>query len=228
MPVLPIQAGLTALIVTAVSLTASKLLIQWLVDYRWPIAVYAVIAAVVGYGPLLACCLLIARRWGTGSLGRDFGFRFKVVDLGWGPLTWLAAFAAQFVAAVIVLTTRLPFESNTEGLAERAGDRAYVISFAILAVVCAPLIEELVFRGAVMRGLMSRMPTWPTIGLQALLFGCAHIDPVRGWNNVGLVLILSAVGLVLGGAAYLTRRLAASMIAHALINTVALVFVLTR
>jgi hypothetical protein len=36
---LPLQAAIAAIVVTAVSLTASKFLIEWLVEYRWPIAV---------------------------------------------------------------------------------------------------------------------------------------------------------------------------------------------
>lgn len=223
---LPLRAAVIALGATCVSLTSSRLLIQALVDQRWPIAVYTAIAAIVGYGPLIICCIAVSRSLGSGSLRADIGLDVKRVDLGWGPVTWLACLVAQFVAAVVVITARLPFESNTDGFSERAGDRAYVISFAILAVVCAPIVEELVFRGLVLRGLMSRVPVWGAVALQAVLFGCAHIDPVRGLKNIGLVLVLACVGAVLGGAAYLLGRLAPTMIAHALVNTVALIVVL--
>ncbi len=215
-----------ALAATFVSLTSSRLLIQALVDHRWPIAVYTAIAAIVGYGPLIICCIVVSRSLGTGRLSDDIGLDMKRIDLGWGPVTWLACLAAQLVAAVVVITARLPFESNTDGFSARAGDRAYVISFAILAVVCAPFVEELVFRGLVLRGLMSRAPVWWAVGLQGVLFGCAHIDPIRGLKNIGLVLVLSSVGVVLGGAAHLLGRLAPTMIAHALVNTVALIVVL--
>jgi len=42
-------------------------------------------------------------------------------------------------------------------------------------------------------------------------------------GNVGLVLVLSGVGIVFGGAAYLLRRIAPTIIAHAILNTIALV-----
>ncbi|MEO6126692.1 MAG: CPBP family glutamic-type intramembrane protease [Ilumatobacteraceae bacterium] len=225
---LPLVAAITAIVATGVSLTASKFLIEGLVQYRWPIAVYTAIAAIVGYGPLLLMCIGASRRWGTGSLRADLGVSFRRVDLGWGPVTWVACFLGQIVAAVVVVTTKLPFESNTEGLADRAGDRAYIIAFAILAVICAPIVEELVFRGVVLRGLLSRTRVWVAVGIQGVLFGAAHIDPVRGMKNVGLVLVLSSVGVVLGGAALLFRRLAPSMIAHALLNTVALIVILNN
>jgi hypothetical protein len=41
-------------------------------------------------------------------------------------------------------------------------------------------------------------------------------------------MVLSAVGIVLGGAAYLFRRLGPTIISHALTNTIALIFILSR
>ncbi|MEY2754543.1 MAG: hypothetical protein RJB65_901, partial [Actinomycetota bacterium] len=54
----------------------------------------------------------------------------------------------------------------------------------------------------------------------------AHVDPSRGIGNIGLVILLSSVGCVLGGAAVLTRRLAAPMIAHAIVNALAMAIAL--
>jgi membrane protease YdiL (CAAX protease family) len=226
---LPVSVAVLAVVVTAVSLTASKYVVQALADhYQFPIAVFVLIAALVGYGPLLICCRFAVNRWGTGSIRNDLGFKFKVVDIGWGPLTWFACMAAQFAVAIVIYAFHIPIESNTEGVSKFASDRTYVISFAILAVVAAPLVEELVFRGMILRGLRSRLSTSLSVGTQGVLFGAAHIDPIRGTGNIGLVMILSAVGIVLGGSAYLLRRLAPTMISHALTNTLALVFVLTR
>jgi len=225
---LPPIAAVTAIVVTIVSLTLSKYVVQWLEHYELPIPVYILIAGVIGYGPLVVCCRLAVDTWGTGSIRNDLGFKFRKVDLGWGPVTWLACIGAQIVVAVIVYVLHIPIVSNTEGVSRFAGDRAYIISFAVLAVIAAPLVEELVFRGLILRGLRSRMPAWAAVGLQGVLFGSAHFDPVRGTGNIGLVMILSAVGIVLGGAAYLLRRLAPTMISHAMTNTLALIVILTR
>jgi membrane protease YdiL (CAAX protease family) len=72
------------------------------------------------------------------------------------------------------------------------------------------------------------MPAWAAVATQGVLFGSAHVDPDRGMGNIGLVLILSAVGVVLGGSALLVRRLAPTMISHAMTNTLAVVLTLTR
>ncbi|MCU1365502.1 MAG: hypothetical protein JWN39_1141, partial [Ilumatobacteraceae bacterium] len=52
-PTLPISAAVIVLVATAASLTADKLIVRWLVRFHWPIAVYVVVAACIGYGPLV-------------------------------------------------------------------------------------------------------------------------------------------------------------------------------
>jgi membrane protease YdiL (CAAX protease family) len=83
------------------------------------------------------------------------------------------------------------------------------------------------FRGVVMRGFASVAPVWLAVVGQGLCFGAAHVDPVRGWGNIGLLLVLGTVGAVFGGAAYLLRRIGPTVIAHALYNGVVMVIVLT-
>ena len=50
---------------------------------------------------------------------------------------------------------------------------------------------------------------------------------MRGTGNIGLVLVLGAVGVVFGGAAYLLRRIGPTILAHAIFNGVVMVIVLT-
>ena len=106
--------------------------------------------------------------------------------------------------------------------------RGYALAVLFLAVLVAPVVEEIIFRGLLQRGLMSVLPPWVAIGIQGLLFGAAHVSPDRGMGNIGLALVLAAVGVVFGVAAHLTRRLGPTMIAHAIVNAVAMVVVLSR
>jgi membrane protease YdiL (CAAX protease family) len=138
----------------------------------------------------------------------------------------LAAVSAEGIVANIIIVTGIPLTSNTEGIGDLPIDRTYVITFLVAAVVAAPIVEELVFRGLVLAGLLSRM-AWPlAVVVQGVVFGAAHVDPARGAGNVGLVMILSAVGIVLGGGAYLLKRIVPTMIAHAILNAVVLTVVL--
>lgn len=226
-PVLPTAAAVGAVVVLVASLLASKLVLDALVDFGWPIPVYVAILAVIGYGPPVAWSVHASRRWGTGRVADDVGLTPRWSDLGWGPLTWLAAVVCQVGIGAIVLLLDVPTASNTDGIAELRADRAYVISIVVTAVVAAPLVEEVVFRGLVLRGLASRLPIALAVAGQAVLFGVAHVDPVFGTGNAGLVLVLTAVGAVFGGAAVLLRRIGPTVVAHAILNAVVLLIVLT-
>ena len=67
---------------------------------------------------------------------------------------WLAAIVVEIVVVVIVEALHIPLVSNTEGIGELDLDRTYVIALLITAVVAAPLVEEMVFRGLVLRGFL--------------------------------------------------------------------------
>jgi CAAX protease family protein len=84
-------------------------------------------------------------------------------------------------------------------------------------VILAPLGEELLFRGLLLRGLARRMPFWPAALVSSLLFASAHADAYVLWPRA---IALVGTGLVL---AWLYRRRGywASVSAHATVNSVA-------
>jgi hypothetical protein len=226
-PTLPLRAAVVALVILSASLIGGRLLLDALVGLGWPIAVYVAINVAVGYGPSVWWCWYAAGRWGSGDRWRALGIRFRWSDAGWGPLVWLAAVGGEVVVATIITLTGIPLTSNTEGLQDLDIDRTYVIALLVSAVIAAPLVEEAVFRGLVLRGFLSRMHWVWAVLLQGVLFGVAHVDPERGTGNIGLAMVLAAVGIVLGGAAFLLRRIGPTIIAHAILNAVVLTVVLT-
>lgn len=226
-PTLPLRAAWGAVITLLVSVTASRYLLKAISGFEWPIAVYVSILAFIGYAPSLLWCWYASRRWGTGRFRADVGLSARWVDAGWGPVTWGACFVAQIVVGLVVVVLKVPFTSNVKDVSDLHTDRGYVVSLLVLAVVAAPIAEEIVFRGVVLRGLLSRNGAVVAVGLQGVLFGLAHFDPIHGTGNIGLILVLSAVGCVLGGAAYLIRRIAPTMIAHAILNGIAMALALS-
>lgn len=226
-PTLPLVAAVGAVGVLSGSLIVSKYVLDSIVGFGWPVALYVALLATVGYGPSLWWCRFASRRWGTGDLGTDIGLTPRLADLGWGPVIWLGAIGAQIVVGAVIVALGVPLAGNTEGIEEISADRTYVVSLVITAVIAAPVVEEMVFRGVVMRGLRSRLPMAATVVLQGLLFGAAHIDPVRGVGNIGLVLVLAGVGVAFGVAVALLGRIGPSMVAHALFNGAVLLVVLT-
>lgn len=224
---LPWQAGAGAAAVLIVSLLVSKLLLDALVEFDWPIVVYVVLLGLIGYGPSVAWWRIASKRWGTGRPVHDVGGTPRWSDLGWGPLIWLAAIGTQVVIAVVVIGLDIPISNNTDGISELQADRSYVVALVITAVVAAPLVEEIVFRGLIMRSLLGKVGPIVAIGAQGVLFGLAHVDPVRGAGNIGLALVLSGVGCALGGFAYMLRRIGPAIVAHAIFNGVAMILVLS-
>ena len=75
----------------------------------------------------------------------------------------------------------------------------------------APFVEELYFRGLLMRALWGRMGRLAAVVLAAVLFGLAHVQLLQ-------LPALVAFGLVAGILAASTRRLAPAMWAHAAFN----------
>lgn len=226
-PTLPVRAAVGAIAVLTVSLIVSKFVLEALVDLEWPLLVYVMILAAIGYGPSVVWCRYVSRQWGTGSLRTDIGLEPRWADLGWGPVIWLAALGTQVAVAALVVGLGVPISNNTDGITDLQTDRTYVVSIVITAVIAAPIVEEMVFRGVVLRGLRSRLPAVLAIVLQGLLFGCAHVDPVRGRGNLGLVMVLSGVGIAFGAGAVLLGRIGPTIVAHAIFNGVVLLIVLT-
>lgn len=83
---------------------------------------------------------------------------------------------------------------------------------AVLAVcVMAPLLEEMLFRGIVLRGFLQRYARWQAIFLSALLFGAAHM-------NIYQFVVGFAMGCVLGWLYERTRSLIPCIVLHAAYN----------
>lgn len=221
-PRLPLAMAIGALATIFLSLVASRFVLDALSRFDWPIAAYVAAAGLIGYGPVLVFCWWASHRMGSGSFRADTGLFVRRSDAGWGPATWLCCIGVQVALGILITLTRIPITGNTENIDDIDATRGYVISLLVLAVVAAPLVEEMVFRGVVLRGLLSRVGPVVAVGLQGVVFGMAHFDPVRGAGNIGLVLVLSGVGCVLGASAHHFRRIGPTIIAHAIINAIAM------
>ena len=89
-------------------------------------------------------------------------------------------------------------------------------------VVCAPICEEIVFRGAVIRALMNWKPNWKlAVVISALLFSIAHLNPAQMPHAFLLGLLLGWVfvrtgsvvpGIIIHGVNNLTVYIIASSV----------------
>jgi membrane protease YdiL (CAAX protease family) len=174
---------------------------------------------------LLGACWVVSRRFGTGRVARDFGLRVGWSDVGWGLLMSLAARMAVSVAvAPLLLGSRRLAGTNDKVFRVFRPETASFVVVAVLAVVGAPIVEELFFRGVIQGAFLDRLGTVGAVGLQAVLFGLAHVNPILGLANVTVVVGVAAAGVVFGLTVRLCR-LGSSVFAHAFFNLVAVVAV---
>lgn len=93
----------------------------------------------------------------------------------------------------------------------------YGIYGAILKVVIiAPVVEELIFRGVIMHGLMRNYSKFTAVFVSALLFALFHLNP---WQFPATFVL----GLVLGILMVRTRNIFLCILSHAINNGLVLV-----
>jgi membrane protease YdiL (CAAX protease family) len=168
--------------------------------------------------------VLVARSKGRGSLTRDFGLTVRLRDAG-----WLAAGVGLQVGLGLALypISELYGRDDAQSVVDLLEDTsgAGLAGFAVAVVLVAPVVEELLFRGALLRALLRRTtPAW-AVFVSALAFALVHPlgDPEIG--SVIVVPAILALGLVSGYQAVRTGNLSRSIMLHVGFNLLTVAFV---
>lgn len=128
---------------------------------------------------------------------------------------------ALVVGAAVILLTGSAIDPTVErrlNEVEDIGSVPWQIVLTVIAlIVLAPLGEELLLRGLLLRGLARRLAFWPAALVSSAIFAGAHADSYILWPRA---IALFGTGVVL---AWLYRRQGywASVSAHATVNTIA-------
>jgi membrane protease YdiL (CAAX protease family) len=208
-------ASIAILAATFVAILLTRSVVDHIgIDADW---IVILIAYTVLFGLMTASAMLLSRTLGSGSLRRDFGFEIKVDDIGWGALAIAAAMVARIVL-LIFLSTQEQDPVREPGRALDSEHGLAFWAFALAALVGAPLIEELVFRGVLQRSLTKVVGAPVAIGAQALLFAAYHFVPDgTGYSNFYFG-ALAIFGVAAGIADERTGRLGPGIAAHFLNN----------
>ena len=192
-----------------------------------PARIAAGVAALIGSELLLLAALLA---FGRGIAAREGGWRNafgldRVRTQDWMP--WLLGLGLVYAARTTVLTvagllTEGQALDEARNLELRSPTALTIVVLVVTIVVLAPITEELMFRGLVLRSFMRRMSFWPAALLSSLLFAAFHVPQV---DTVLGAAVLATATAVLGLAnCYLVRitgRLAPAMMVHATFNGLA-------
>ena len=139
----------------------------------------------------------------------------------WGTLLWVALFALGTIIPLSFLYEQLGIEmdENTQQIFTSLMKEPWgYVAVGILA----PLAEEVVFRGAILRtllGIMSKKNHWVAIMISAAIFGIVHANLAQFINGL-------LMGLLLGWMYYRTGSLVPGILLHWINNTMA--YVLTN
>ncbi len=190
------------------------------------------LASVVGQAiGVIGTLELVARRKGRGSLRADFGLVARLPGGRWTTAAlWLLAGVALQLAILpfLQIVVDVHGKAETQDVVEQfkqARGPALVL-FAVIVVTVAPVAEELLFRGALLRALQRRMtPAW-AVFVSALAFAAVHplLSPSIG--SVIAIPGLFALGLLSAALAIRTGNLSASILLHAGFNLLTAVSVL--
>jgi hypothetical protein len=142
-------------------------------------------------------------------------FRIRWVDRWplWGVAGYWVAIPLVLLASVLVqmlLPERGGGNPILSLILESQGWTPRIIFFVVVSV-CAPIFEEILFRGFLLTSLTRFLPVWGSIGLSALLFGIAHL-------NLADLLPLTVLGVILGVIYSHSRNVLAPMLLHSCWN----------
>lgn len=157
------------------------------------------------------------------TIEQDWRFVSKLPnDIGVGLVMAVACFIGAQLATVgsaaLVGLDDTDAASNTDILVDNQGS-PWLIGVILLVVVGAPLAEELLFRGLILRTLQRWFGSFAAIIVSSALFAIPHWQPDATWQETTVLLsALAVVGLVFAIGAVVTDRLGPAVIAHFLFN----------
>jgi membrane protease YdiL (CAAX protease family) len=223
-----------AILAFAVGSVGSALIVLPLIDPNTTndptatvVLVYAQDLIIIGW------LAMVARRKGLGSLRLDFGLQVRRPAADWlHDLPWFFIGIGIQLAAIIpiaILNEVYGHDAEQEVVTSLKHAGGWQIPvFAVGVAVLAPIAEELVFRGVLLRSLERRMLPTAAVLVSALAFGLVHTlgDPSVG--TVKALTVFVFLGIVSGYQAVRTGSLSRSILLHMGFNalTVVSLFVL--
>ncbi|OMP06101.1 hypothetical protein COLO4_08337 [Corchorus olitorius] len=118
---------------------------------------------------------------------------------------------SQFNLNLLPLMPSTPVTLSSVEQSILARDPVAMALYAVVVSVCAPVWEEIVFRGFLLPSLTKYMPVWCAILVSSIAFALAHF-------NVQRMLPLIFLGMVMGVVFARSRNLLPSMLLHSLWN----------
>jgi|LakMenEpi03Aug12_release.lakeMendotaPanAssembly.Ray.scaffolds.fasta_scaffold246541_1 membrane protease YdiL (CAAX protease family) len=141
-------------------------------------------------------------------------YNFSLSSLKIMALVSISMIAIQ-TGVILPIVNSLPMPEFMQKIFLEFENQNGIFSF-IAIVIAAPIIEELIFRGIILNGLLQRYSPIKSIILSSILFGIVHLNP---WQFISALII----GVFSGWVYYRTRKISLSILIHLVNNLVAFV-----
>ena len=138
----------------------------------------------------------------------------------WTVIVWAVLLAVGSIIPSEQLVEWMHFEMPEQMMKMMEGVMKKPLGYVVIGIL-APLAEEVVFRGAVLRKLLGMTPAsrhWIAIAISALLFGIVHFNLPQGIHAF-------LIGLLLGWMYYRTRSIIPGIVFHWVNNTISYILV---
>ena len=165
---------------------------------------------------------LVSKYKGLG-IGPDWRFVWSLpqdlyIGFGMAILCFAGAWISTTVVSNVVGLADPGDASNTDILVDNKGS-LWLIGVIALVTIGAPLAEELLFRGLILRTLQKAYGSVIAVVISSFMFALPHWQPGATWRETAVLLsALAVVGAVFAIGAVKTNRLGPAVIAHFLFN----------
>ena len=164
------------------------------------------------FGGWVVGLVVVSRRKGRGSLRADFGLVVHARDL-W---VFVVGIGLEIALALTLLPIANLVDNERQSVVQdlESARGLHLALLALFAGLIAPVCEELLFRGLLLRALRRRFSPVIAVALSALVFALAHpaLDP--SWGTFVIVPGLFGLGAVSGAAAVRRGDLSVSIMLH--------------
>ncbi|GEM_PF-679114 len=176
-----------------------------------PMAIVVQILAIIP-----AHLLTIALAWLVVTRGKQFSF---LKMLGWksgGFAWWQHVVVLVGFGMIAVAVGNLIPEQENDLIRILKSSRAAVYVVAIVAIVTAPLVEEVVYRGVLYSAFQRALGVPAAFVLVTLLFSLVHVP--QYWPSFSTIILLTLLSVILTAIRVKTDNLLPCVIFHTLFN----------
>lgn len=181
-----------------------------------PIAIYLIVrynsienltTLSIAPGLMLSIIFMTIYLWKKGYISTDKR------TWSWISAPYLLLTAVIWLSSIFIIDYIMSFMPWLPNIMEQTFDIMQSGWIGILTIaIFGPILEELMFRGAITKVLLSKYNPTTAIIISALIFGLFHINPVQ-------VVAATLIGLILGWVYYKTASLIPCILIHILNNS---------